>query len=94
MDKLPSKSLSKSILIATPLFCLVLALMDAADDLSYLFVLEFLGSVDIMFIPTSQPEVRSPAFDRDHSLALQGIAVEGQPGLQAGTLPLVQMDLV
>lgn len=39
MDKLPSKSLSKSILIATPLFCLVLALLDASDDLSYLFVL-------------------------------------------------------
>ncbi len=55
MDKLPSKSLSKSILIATPLFCLVLALMDAADDLSYLFVLEFLGSVDLMFVPTIQP---------------------------------------
>lgn len=55
MDQLPSKSLSKSILIATPLFCIVIALLDAADDLSYLFVLEFLGSVDIMFIPTTQP---------------------------------------
>lgn len=55
MERLPSKSLSKSILIATPLFCIVLALMDAADDLSYLFVLEFLGSVDIMFVPTIQP---------------------------------------
>jgi hypothetical protein len=77
MDKLPSKSLSKSILIATPLFCIVLALMDAADDLSYLFVLEFLGSVDIMFVPTSQPEVRSPNFDRDYSLKMNGINVDG-----------------
>lgn len=59
MDKLPSKSLSKSILIATPLFCIILALLDASDDLSYLFVLEFLGNVagsaDIIFIPTMQP---------------------------------------
>lgn len=55
MDKLPSKSLSKSILIATPLFCIVLALLDASDDLSYLFVLDFLGSVDLMFLPTTQP---------------------------------------
>lgn len=62
MDKLPSKSLSKSILIATPLFCIVLALLDAADDLSYLFVLDFLGSVDLMFLPTTQPEIRSSNF--------------------------------
>lgn len=59
MDQLPSKSLSKSILIATPLFCIVLALLDSSDDLSYLFVLQFLGNVagnaDLMFIPTLQP---------------------------------------
>ena len=39
MDKLPSKSLSKSILVAVPLFCLVLAILDSADELSYLFIL-------------------------------------------------------
>ena len=63
MDKLPTKSLSKTILIATPLFCIVLAILDASDELSYLFILQFLGNVagnaDLMFIPTSQPEVRS-----------------------------------
>lgn len=95
MDKLPSKSLSKSILIATPLFCIVLALMDAADDLSYLFVLEFLGSVDIMFVPTTQPEVHSPNFARDYALQTHGVVLE-QPvmGLETSPVPLVQMDIV
>lgn len=61
MDKLPSKSLSKSILIATPLFLLILAIMDTSDELSYLFVLEFLGNIagsaDIMFLSSQTPEV-------------------------------------
>jgi hypothetical protein len=59
MEKLPTKSLSKSILIATPLFCIILALLDASDELSYLLVLDFLGnmagSADITFLPTQQP---------------------------------------
>lgn len=61
MDKLPSKSLSKSILIAVPLFCLILAILDASDELSYLFVLSFLdniaGAPDITFLPTTQPQI-------------------------------------
>lgn len=61
MDKLPSKSLSKSILIAIPLFCLVLAILDTSDELSYLFILELLdnmaGTPDITFLPAQQPEI-------------------------------------
>jgi len=72
MDKLPTKSLSKSILIATPLFCIILALLDSSDDLSYLFVLEFLGNVagsaDIIFIPTTQPEIRSENYEKNMPL--------------------------
>ena len=60
MDKMPSKSLSKSILIAVPLFCFILAILDTADELSYLFVLSFLdnlaGSPDLTFLPTAQPQ--------------------------------------
>ena len=61
MDKLPSKSLSKPILIAIPLFCFILAVLDSADELSYLFILEFLdnmaGTPDITFLPSNQPEM-------------------------------------
>jgi hypothetical protein len=93
MDQLPSKSLSKSILIATPLFCIVLALLDASDDLSYLFVLEFLGSVDLMFIPTNQPEIHSPAFDRNQAFKNQGISItDNLPPAQ--NVPLVRLDIV
>ena len=61
MDKLPSKSLSKPVLVAIPLFCFILAILDSSDELSYLFILEFLdnmaGSPDITFLPSQQPEM-------------------------------------
>jgi hypothetical protein len=44
-----------------PLFCLILAILDTSDELSYLFVLEFLdnmaGTPDITFLPSQQPEI-------------------------------------
>jgi hypothetical protein len=61
MDNIPSKSLSKSILIAMPLFLVVLCILNTSDELSYLFVLDFLGNVagtaDLTFLPSTQPEV-------------------------------------
>ena len=59
MDKIPSKSISKSILFATPLFIIILAVLHSSSELSYLFVLDFVnnvgGSADLMFLPSLQP---------------------------------------
>lgn len=66
MNHLPSQSISKSVLFATPLFLFVLAILHASSELSYMFVLDFVnnmgGSADIIFIPTLQPEVPSGTF--------------------------------
>lgn len=58
MNHIPSTSISKSILLATPLFMIVLAILHASSEISYMFVLDFVnkvgGSADIVFIPTLQ----------------------------------------
>jgi len=96
MDKLPSKSLSKSILVAVPLFCLVLAILDAADELSYLFILEFLGNMagqaDIVFLPTNTPEMPNNYQKYDY-FKYQGIDLTDN-SVRLGTLPLIRRDIV
>lgn len=61
MDNIPSKSISKSILLVTPLFLVVLAVLHSSSELSYLFILKFINNVagraDMTFIPTMQPQV-------------------------------------
>ena len=67
MEHVPSKSISKSVLLATPLFIIVIAVLHSSAELSYLFVLDFVGNVagstDIMFLPTLQPEITDKSFD-------------------------------
>lgn len=91
MYNLPSKSLSKSILIAIPLFCLVLAILDTSDELSYLFVLEFLdniaGTPDITFLPTQQPEIGSN-YQKYQYFSYHGINLM-QNGRNSPNIPLV-----
>lgn len=59
MDNIPSKSISKSLLVATPLFLIIMAVLNTSNEISYLFVLDFVnnvgGKADIMFLPTVQP---------------------------------------
>lgn len=59
MQHIPSESISKSVLLATPLFLFVIAVLHSSSELSYLFVLDFVnnvgGTADIVFIPTLQP---------------------------------------
>lgn len=66
MDHIPSKSISKSILLVTPLFLLVLAVLHSSSELSYLFILKFInnvaGTADLTFIPTMQPQISHEKF--------------------------------
>jgi hypothetical protein len=92
MDKLPSKSLSKSILIAIPLFCIIIAILDTSDELSYLFILEFLdnmaGTPDITFLPSSQPEIGSD-FQKEQFLKAHHITL--MDSINNGTqIPMVR----
>lgn len=68
MDNVPSQSISKPILIVTPLFLLVLAVLHSSSELSYLFILKFInnvaGSADITLMPTIQPEITHAAFNK------------------------------
>ena len=67
MDQIPSKSVSKSVLLATPLFIIILAVLHASAEVSYLFILDFVnnvgGSADIMFMPSLKPFVSDSEFD-------------------------------
>lgn len=79
MDKLHSKSLSKSILLATPLFVCILALLNSSDELSYLFVLNFLGNVagraDLTFMSAAQPEGKGD-LEREFIMRVRNISAE------------------
>lgn len=61
MNNIPSKSLSKSVLVVTPLFLLVLAILHASSEVSYLFILKFItntaGNSDITFLPNLQTQM-------------------------------------
>ena len=69
MDHIPSQSISKPVLLAIPLFMLILAVLHSSSELSYLFVLNFVnsvgGSADITFLPSTKPEVSHQDFTRD-----------------------------
>lgn len=61
MDKVPSQAISKTLLVVTPLFLIVLAVLHSSSELSYLFILKFInnvaGSADITFLPSTQPQI-------------------------------------
>jgi hypothetical protein len=67
MNNIPSKSLSKSLLIATPLFFIIMAVLNTTNETSYLFILDFVnnlgGKADMMFLPTVQPEIHPKNFN-------------------------------
>lgn len=94
MDNIPSKSLSKSLLIATPLFLIILAVLNTSNEVSYLFVLDFVnnigGKADIMFLPTLQPEVHSNDVYRD--LLLMGSDINSKALNPSPNIPLVNMS--
>lgn len=72
MDHIPSQSISKSVLIVTPLFLIVLAVLHSSSELSYLFILKFInnvaGSADITFLPTVQSQMQHEEFNRVNNL--------------------------
>lgn len=80
MDHIPSRSISKSVLLATPLFMLVLAVLHSSSELSYLFVLNFVnnvgGSADITFLPSTKPLVSHEDFTRDSIMKQYGLHQE------------------
>ena len=96
MDGLPSKSISKPILLAIPLFCLVLAILGASDELSYLFVLEFLdnmaGTPDITFLPSQQPEIGQD-YQKQQFFNYQGLNLMDSNN-NATQIPLVSKQVI
>jgi hypothetical protein len=70
----------------------VLGLLDASDDLSYLFVLDFLGSVDIMMLPNTRPEVISKDFTKQQAFINAGVIIEAPPSFNP-TIPLVELEV-
>ena len=80
MDHVPSQSISKSVLFATPFFLIVLAVLHASSEVSYMFVLNFInnvaGSADLTFLPSTKPEVSHQDFTRDSILNQYGLEVE------------------
>ena len=77
MNNIPSQSISKPVLFATPFFLFVLAVLHASSELSYMFVLNYInnvaGSADITFLPTTKPEVSHADFNRDLFMSQYGL---------------------
>ncbi len=72
MDKVPSQAISKTLLVVTPLFLIVLAILHTSSELSYLFILKFInnvaGSADITFLPSTQPQISHEQFNKNNKL--------------------------
>ncbi len=77
MDQIPTQSISKSILLVTPLFLIVLAVLHSSSELSYLFILKFInnvaGSADLTFLPTTQPEISHEYFKKEDLMTSFGL---------------------
>ena len=99
MDNIPSKSISKSLLIATPLFLIIMAVLNTSNEISYLFVLDFVnnigGKADIMFLPTLKPEIHSD--DPYHELLMMSSDTSSNKTknyIQQSRIPLINMSNV
>lgn len=96
MDQIPSQSISKSILLVTPLFLIVLAVLHSSSELSYLFILKFInnvaGSADLTFMPTMQPQTAPEYFSRADLLSSFSLNEEAAQPITGLNFPLVDIE--
>lgn len=97
MDNLPAKSISKSVLLATPFFLIMLAVLHATSELSYLFILNFIsnvsGSSDVTFLPSTKPTVTYSEFNQD-SIMNQYNLVSDTSLFKEFAIPLIEVEKV
>lgn len=98
----PSRSLSKSTLLITPLFLCILALLSTVSEVSYLFILQFSENVasdaDLNLIGSVRRSNDTEAFDNQRLLerlkANHG-ATNGPPGsIMDANIPIVSISEV
>lgn len=96
----PSSSLSKSTLLITPLFLLILALLSTVSEVSYMFILQFSENVasdaDLNLIGSVRRSNDTEAFDNERLLnqvrASQGLPNNGSGGLMNVNIPIVNLE--